>query len=536
MGKKRMSSRERREYEQLQKRKRRRMKERRERALDNSNEEVSGRKRPKRRYRRNRNFFGNLLLIIQAMMSFAFMGMLLILNVVPVKYLAILAICLLMLWGIGLYSQVRRKKRGIPGKVYMVFVSLFLGIGSFYVGKVSGALEKVAGGNEKIDAMVVAVLADDPAETLEDAEDYTFGVQYAVGGVDVRKTMVEINNQFEQDVKTKEYHSVNEQAKALHDKKVKAIVYNEGYKDILEEEFHGYSDKIKIIYRHDIKTMLKDLTIEVQVKAEPFSVYLSGIDVYGDISTNSRSDVNIIATVNPQTHQILLVTTPRDYHVEIPGISRGRKDKLTHAGLYGVDASIKTLSKIYDIEIPFYARVNFTSLIEIVDKLGGVDVNSECAFRTGTESGAIVSVAKGMNHFNGKEALAFSRERHNLPDGDNQRGKNQQAVITAMIKKMVSPSMLIKANGIIDSVSGNVETNMSKEQMQSLIKMQLSEGSSWNIYSVAAEGYGGKDVCYSSGSTQLYVTKPDMKSIANIKQLIQKVMDGEVLEGSETTE
>lgn len=222
--------------------------------------------------------------------------------------------------------------------------------------------------------------------------------------------------------------------------------------------------------------------------------------------------------------------------MEIPGISGGKKDKLTHAGLYGVDASMRTLEALYDVKVPFYARVNFTSLIEIVDKLGGIDVNSEYEFTTGEESGEVMQVSQGMNHFNGKQALAFSRERHNLADGDNQRGKNQQAVITGMIKKMASPAMLIRANGIIDSVGGNVETNMSQKQLQSLIKMQLVRGSAWKISSVAAEGTGAKNYCYSSGSSLLYVTKPNYESVEKIKAMIDKVENGEILEDSETTE
>lgn len=516
MEKKGMDPQEKREYELLQKRKKRRLKRR-------------------RRAKRDPNIFGNIILVLQALISVFFMGMLLILNVIPTEYFLIIIACLAVCWLIGMLSQMGGRKYGKAGKIYMTVMILLLVSGSCAAGKMKGAMGHVTGGDEKIDRMVVAVLADDPANNLKDAADYTFGVQYTVKGDQVESTMKRIREELGKDVAVKEYQSVNEQAKALRSQEVKAIVYNESYKEILEDELKGYSDKVKIIYSYDIKTELKDLTINVAVKDEPFAVYLSGIDVYGEISKTSRSDVNIIAVVNPNTHQILLVTTPRDYYVEIPGVSKGQKDKLTHAGMYGVDASINTLSQLYELEIPFFARVNFTSLIEIVDKLGGVDVNSEYAFRTGTESGAVVWVKEGMNHFNGTQALAFSRERHNLKGGDNQRGKNQQAVITAMIKKMVSPAMLMKANSIIDSVSKNVETNMSGEQLQTLIKMQLSEGSSWNIFSVAAEGTGARDTCYSSGSVRLYVTKPNYESVAAIKELIQKVQSGEMLEGSETT-
>ncbi|WP_461809710.1 LCP family glycopolymer transferase [Faecalimonas sp.] len=542
MKKKGMSPKERREYERLQERKKRQMEKRYAKSMgwDNPAKSVSEKGRvpnpDKKQEKKGRNILGKILLFLQVLASAGFVGMLILSNIIPLKYVIVAIICLLILWSIGLVSQVKRKKRGIVGKLYIVLVTGCLVAGTYQLGFMTGTLDKITGGNSKVDTMVVAVLANDKAEDIADVREYTFGVQYKLDKADVKDMVSHINKELDTKIKTKEYKNVNEQAKALHEGEVKAIIYNEGYKEILEEEFHGYSNKVKIIYHYNIKTKLDDVSSNIKVKTEPFNVYVSGIDVYGEISKNSRSDVNIIATVNPKTRQILLVTTPRDYYVEIPGVSHGQRDKLTHAGIYGVDTSIKTLSELYDTEIPFYARVNFTSLIDIVDELGGVDVMSDYAFKTGTAAGAVVRVSKGMNHFNGKQALAFSRERHNLPDGDNQRGKHQQAVLTAMIKKLVSPSMLIKANSIINKVSDGVETNMSQGQLQTLIKMQLNQGGSWNIKSVAAEGTGDKQRCYSSGSMRLYVCQPDEESVTEIKQLIKQVENGETLQESEMTQ
>ena len=239
--------------------------------------------------------------------------------------------------------------------------------------------------------------------------------------------------------------------------------------------------------------------------------------------------MNIIATVNPNTKQILLTNTPRDYYVPIPGISGEGKDKLTHAGIYGVEKSMATLGQLYGIEIPFYARVNFTSLITMVDLMGGIDVDSEGAFTTDGAGGAIISVQKGMNHFNGEQALAFARERYSLEGGDNQRGKNQMAVIQAMFKKMITPEMLMKAPTMISEISDSVETNMSMDQIQKLIQSQLSSGGSWTIKSVAAEGTGDSQYCYSMPGTALYVMQPNMESVENIKALMQTVQNGEKL-------
>lgn len=471
---------------------------------------------------------------VQLIATIVFVAGLLRLNMLPNMYLAAIGILLLLFWGIILASQFFSKKNAITGKVISILISIILIVGSYFLFKTSGTIADISGGDYKLDNVVVAVMADDPAEDIQGAADHTFGVQYSMNGDQITQTVEAINSELGTEITTREYDSLAEQAEALHDGEVDAIIYNEGYTGILEEAFEGYSENTKVIYTHSIKSELENQSSDVQVKDESFSVYISGIDVFGAIETNSRSDVNIIAVVNPTSHQILLVTTPRDYYVEIPGVSGGEKDKLTHAGIYGVDTSMATLEQLYDTDLDFYARVNFTSLIEIVDALGGVDVESEYAFTTSYESGMVMNVSEGTNHFNGKEALAFSRERLNVPGGDNQRGKDQQAVITAMIKKMVSPAILTGANGILNSVSGNVETNMSESQIQELIKTQLSEGASWNITSMAAEGTGDNQYCYSYSGAPLYVMQPDQASVDAIKAAIDQVENGETLEGTTT--
>ena len=480
---------------------------------------------------------GVVLGVIQAVASVVFMIALFVLDMLPVKYLAIIAGLLLIALLIVFTSQLLSKKKGIAGKIFSVLMSVILAVGSFYIFKANGTVSEISGSGTKVDKVVVAVLADDPAESIQDAKDYSFGVQYALKGEEIQETVGAINEELGSAIAETEYRSVQEQATALHNGDVQAIIYNEAYNGILSEEFGDFGNSIKVIYSHSIETKVENNAAEqVEVKDDTFTVYISGIDVYGAIETNSRSDVNIMAVVNPTSHQILLVTTPRDYYVEIPGISGGELDKLTHAGIYGVDASMATLGQLCDTTIDFYARVNFTSLVEMVDALGGVDVYSEQMFTTSEDTGLVMNVVQGENHFNGQQALAFSRERMNVDGGDFQRGKNQQAVITAMIKKAVSPAILVGANGILNSVSGNVDTNMSQDQIQTLIKTQLSDGGAWNIKSVAAEGTGDQQYCFSSPGSLLYVTQPDPNSVASIKAMIDSVENGEVFTDSEVVQ
>ncbi len=478
---------------------------------------------------------GLVLVAIQAVASVVFMGTVFMLNMLPGRYVAAIGAMLLLLCSAVLVSQYYSRKKGIAGKVISVLISICLIAGSYYIAKGNSTLNDITGSEYKLDRVVVAVKSDDAADSINDAASYNFGVQYAMNGDQIKDAVSQINSELGSDIATVEYKSLAEQAQALQDGKVNAIIYNEGYTSILNEAVDGYSDSVKIIYTYEIKTAVENTAEDVEVD-KSFCVYISGIDVYGAIETNSRSDVNIIAEVNPETHQILLVTTPRDYYVEIPNISGGQKDKLTHAGIYGVDASMATLEQLYDTNIDFYARVNFTSLVDIVNALGGVDVDSEVAFTTSEDSGLVMNVVQGSNHFNGQQALAFSRERYNLDGGDNQRGKNQQAVIVAMIKKMVSPAILMGANDILNSVSGNVDTNMSTTQIQDLIKTQLDEAPKWSIKSMSATGTGDEQICYSYQGSALYVMQPDQTSVDAIKAAITSLKNGETLDDVVVTE
>lgn len=487
--------------------------------------------------RSKRNRFGAVCIVIQTIASIALMIVLNLLGMIPLKYLILVAVLLFFFWCITLNSQVARRKKGTFGKVFSLLLTFCLFIGSYYVAEANDMISRITGGNYKVDKMIVAVRADDPAETLEDAADYTFGVQFSKGSDNMQAAVSDIQKQIGSEIQTTECDSVQTQAQQLLDGKVDAIIYNGAYTSLMEENVTDFSKKIKILYTFDIRVQLdfgNSGATDDSITKEPFTIYISGIDTYGEVSETSRSDVNLIAVVNPKTYQILLVTTPRDYYVPIPGISGGQKDKLTHAGIYGIDASMRTLGELYETDINYYARLNFTSLIDIVDTLGGVDVYSELAFQTGKESGCIVDVQEGWNHLNGEQALAFSRERHALADGDNQRGKNQQAVLTAMLRKCLSPTMLLKAGTIMNQVSSEVETNLSQAQINSLIKYQLNKNATWTIQSVAATGTNDKGYCYSSGDKLLFIMDPDEDVVQKIIDLANVVEEGGTLEDGES--
>lgn len=486
--------------------------------------------------RRGKNRSGTFFLWLQAIASVILMIVILMLNMLPVKYLALAAMILFFLWCITFTTQAVRRKRGTSGKVYSFLITCVLLVGTYYIAETNNMIASITGGTTRVDKMAVAVMEDDPAETIEDAMGYNFGVQFQQGGDNIQTAVTGLQEELGVDLTVTECESVQDQASELFAGNVDAIIYNEAYTELMDEAVEGFSDNTRIIYEMDIRTELKigggsddSLTKEV------FTVYISGIDTYGEVSETSRSDVNIIAVVNPTTHQILLVTTPRDSYVPLygPDVDQGAMDKLTHAGVYGIETSMETLGELYETDINYFVRLNFTSLIDIVEILGGVDVYSEYEFTTGPESGCEVDVHKGLNHFNGVEALAFSRERHNLEDGDNQRGRNQQAVITGLLKKVISPTILLRAGSLMEQVSKDVEMNVTQDQLNALIRNQLKTNAKWYIQSIDLTGTGGKDYCYSASDQLLYVSYIDEERLDEIVRLTDIVEEGGTLPDGE---
>ena len=466
-----------------------------------------------------KHIVGKLICVIQLICSLTLFGVLWTSGMIPMKYLAVIGVVLLILLSISFGLQFTKKKAYIGGIVISILVCISTVFALFWLLKTDNAMRKVGGATYKTDNMIVVVKKEDAAVELKDAENYRFGKQIVSDRDNTDLMIQKINDTVGREINVTDYATVQELGQALLNGEVEAAIYNQAFESILDELIEGYADQVKVLYQYGIDTKIEGDSSDQIKNQDTFSLYISGIDVSGPITMTSRSDVNIIVTVNTKTKQILLTTTPRDYYVPIPDISGEQRDKLTHAGIYGVDASMSTLESIYGIDISYYAKVNFTSLIKIVDILGGVDVNSEYAFSAGG-----YTFNEGSNHLNGAAALAFSRERHSFAAGDNQRGRNQ-----AMLRKAMSPAILKNANQLLTEVSDSVETNMTSEEMAELIQMQLNDGAEWNIVSTNAIGQGGKEACFSSGSQLLYVMWPDEASVAAIKEKMQQVINGEVI-------
>ena len=463
--------------------------------------------------------------LVQVILSVVLMIQVSALGMIPEKYLVVAGFALFVLAGLTVASTFFGKTI-IPGWILGVLIIIISIFGCVYLGRTQSVLEEVTMDADeevyKVDSIVVAVLQDDQAQTMDDALLYNFGIHKTLDRDNTNTVIAEIEANAGIELTVTEYDDFSALISALKSGAIQAMIYNSAFNDTIEETDENFSDEVRILDNHSIQTKVNLTASDMNLTKEPFTVYISGIDVYGKIGQTSRSDVNMLVTVNPVTKEVLMTTTPRDYYVTLPNVSGDSRDKLTHAGIYGINCSMDTLSQIYGIRIDYYVRVNFDTLKKVVNALGGVDVYSEYEFTTHYKNGGY-EIKKGYNHMDGKTALAFARERYNVPGGDEQRGRDQQAVLKAILEKAMSPSILTGYMGLMDSLSGSFETNMSMNQIASVVKMQLADGASWDIKSQSVTGTFGNEACYSTGWQRLSIMFPDEASIYAARKKILAV-------------
>jgi len=459
-----------------------------------------------------------VFLIVQFLISAALVGVAFYVGFIPLKYIVALIVLCLFLLAYEVFSQMTDKTY-IVGRVLCALICSFYIGGGYYCVNTYSAIDEMAGQQVKVDEISCIVLKDDPAQSIYDTKDYTFGILAANDRENTNKALAEVQAAIGKEPATIEYQDNDTLIDALYAKDVKVIVINEANRSPIEEYYKTFSDDTRVLNTHKVETVIQEDEKLDDITKTPFNVYLSGIDVYGSIKATSRSDVNVIVTVNPNTKQILLTSTPRDYYVPLT-VSNGIPDKLTHAGIHGVDCSIGTLENLYGIDIDYYVRVNFTSVRKIVDLLGGVKVYSDYDFTSDWGP----SFKKGYNQVNGKQALAFCRERHHFANGDYQRGRDHQHMIEAILNKAMSPDILPNYADLLKTASKNFQTNMSTKEITALAKMQLNDMSQWTIKYANAAGQGASKTTYSYQSRKLYVCVPDYNSVAKITKRINKVL------------
>ena len=489
-----------------------------------------------RRRRRNDWIPGAVITIIVIMLSVVFMGLLAMTKMVPTIYMLIIGIVLAVIAAIIwlLVWHTRYTGRFIGGTVLAVIMIAILAFGGFYINKTRSAISNISGETTEVTQMAVYVKNDDAADSVEATAGYTYGILSSLDRENTDGAVAHLNSEFGTEVQTKEYAGLTELADGILNGEVNAMLLNSGYLSVYED-MDGYTDfstKIKEVGTVDVESTIQ--SAEESTPIEPittanggkvYTIYLSGIDTRGEMTAKSRSDVNIIATVNTDTHEILLVSTPRDYFVPL-SISGGAPDKLTHAGIYGIDVCMDTLGMLYDIDINYYFRINFGGFVKVIDALGGITVNSDYDFDSKNILGYHFN--NGENYVNGEQALIFARERYAFQEGDRQRGKNQMEVIRGVVKKALSPEILTSYSSILSSLDGCFGTNITYEEIAQILQQQLTNGGDWTIVSYSVNGTGATEKPYSM-SQKAYVMVPDYNTVDKAKSLMEKVRNGEVV-------
>lgn len=447
----------------------------------------------------------------------------------PVLLGTVLAVLWVMAAVVGLLVLTgwKKKKKGLIKRVIACILAVIMIAGSFlgyrYLNTANETIESVSGITVEKESVSVYVLKDDLAESIQDTAGYRYGILGKTDRENTDQMLEEVNKETKTEVKPSEYTDQFALADALKNGEVQAIILNDAYVSLYEDEedYSWFAEGTKIL-KTTVNEQKLDLSDANEKMPESFIMYISGIDTYGGVTERSRSDVNIMAVINRDTHKMLLVSTPRDYYVPL-SISGGVKDKLTHAGIYGVDVSMETLEMLYGVDIDYFFRLNFSGFIDMIDALGGIDVYSEKEFTVDP----IATYHVGYNHLDGLEALAFARERYSFSEGDFQRGRNQMAVIQAVVEKCTSRALLNNYSDVMKSMEGCFQTSLTDGDIKELVKEQLENPSGWDITSIDVTGTGSRQITYSMPGRSASVVIPDMDSVEAAKTEIQKVLNGE---------
>lgn len=449
-------------------------------------------------------------------------------NLFPTKYILLFLVCGLLIYLIilRLITWNRRSTKLIGYLLQILVVSLCFWI-TVQISGVDNFLDRQSPITRRKE-LKIAVLKDSPYHSIEDLKKKKLALPLKTDESSATKLRQNLEQEHPDVVPF--YENVNtyvDGVNALLDKKADAVMLNTDFNDMVLTAVPGYLDKIRIIYTMNSEQEIK-LEHDIEdITQEPFNIYLSGNDEFGELTEEGRTDTNIIATVNPKTRQVLLTSIPRDYYVRMAIGDPNAYDKLTHSSNFGVETTVKTLEDLLDTKISYYVRINFSSLIEIVNAIGGIDIDNPTAFNTFDIKEMPFDFPVGKQHLNGLQALAYSRERYFFGD-ERTRGTNQQRVISAIIAQITKPENIINFGSILDSLGDIYQTNMTPNEISALIRMQLNDNKPWTIQDFNLNGADAMGhYSYMMPAYNLYVMMPYAETVEYASDCIAKLLRGE---------
>ena len=473
------------------------------------------------------NIIFNTIALISTAVALVFCIYIYKLDMIPSNYLTIIFIAIgviyLILLGLTLPRKMRKTVKGICCFFFIVNALVF-GYGIKYSDKTIEALDKINYDLAQKEDYEIKVLATSKYTSKEDLNGNKIGVFKNDSYEDIIKYLSK-----DIDCEVVDYSDPVKFFEDLSDGEISGVIASENVYGLLEEDLAYMKLELKTVHNIGvpIKGEISEVVNVVDVTNTPFNIYIAGGDKDGSINKVMNTDVNMVVTVDPINHKLLLTSIPRDYYVNLPGKGENVYDKLTHAGYYGVQESIRAVEKLLDIDINYYAKVNFTTIEKVVDAIGGIDVNSDFAFKFADPGRRMFfTYKKGLNHLNGKQALGFARERESFSDGDVQRVKDQQKVIDAMISKMASSrTLMLSYTDILDAISANFSTNLDRKSISRLVKMQLNDMRGWSSESQNLVGDSAMSThCYSIPNMNLYIMKQNPESVKKNSDRIKEFL------------
>lgn len=460
--------------------------------------------------------FFKYLAFVVGVVSIIMLGLFKFIDVLPGEYFLVLCILIGLIDIILIILILKRgMKKRIVGTILSLLYLVVMILAIVYELNTINFLKKLGYTNFKTENYSIIVLNDSKYNEIKDLTKKEIGsLLFNTEGLkDAKGKINKVIN-----VNYKEYEEIGDLLEDFLNNRVDAMLVENSILGVLEEGNEKLHEKYRIIYDFSVEVQTEDIAKNVNITKESFNIYISGIDTYGAVNSVARSDVNMVMSINPKTHKILITSIPRDYYVELG--SKNGKDKLTHAGVYGAEESVKTIEKLLDIKINYYVKVNFSSVIKIVDTLGGVNVYSKNSF-TSIDG---VHFNEGYNYLNGKDALSFVRERKAFSGGDRVRVENQAALVEALVDKVTSPAIITKYSSLLNTLGDSFITNMDTDSITEFIKMQIDEAPSWKFQNISLNGTDHMDYTYTYGHQKLYVMIPDNETVINAKSKIKGIL------------
>ena len=477
--------------------------------------------------------FSILLSILLVVASFYLLYQLIKINVLPTKLLFLITIVFVLLDAI-FALLLCYYTRAVVSKIICVVITLVLILGSclggYYISKTGNLLTNITNVTKHAKNTVsVVVKQSSDIKNKSQLNGLSVGTLRTIGTQGSSKALKELSKDGIV-MNQSEYDSLSAMLEAFYNGEVDSIIINESSRSqILDmESYADFDNNTRVVYQTSYKVENTDKANAVSdITSKPFNILISGSDTRGGFDGNGRSDVIMVATVNPKTSTILLTSVPRDFYVTTAcdaadGCMQGALDKITHTGIHGTNTTKRTVEQLLGIEINYTFKVGFDAVTELVDALGGVDVYVEPGYAVSTST---FSVHEGTNHLDGEHALAYARERYSYTEGDRQRTKNQQQVLMGIVNEATKPSVITKYASIMDAMANTFSTTMSNEEISDLIKYQINNNPKWKMEQYMVDGTGDTLMCAELGDAAS-VMVPDQSTVKMAKDKINAVLAG----------